>query len=101
MTSIIPSVKRRRSIDWETFAAVSIGLTGGLMGGAEPEALRRQREILNAMEAEAFALYRIEQKHPKRLEDKRYICQSDVRANCQCQQCREGRELRNTIKEAQ
>ena len=26
-----------------------------------------------------------------------HSCQSDVRANCQCQQCRDGRELRKAV----
>ena len=81
MSTIIPSVKRRNpwlrySAGW--YAPVGDPLpipdwlsTGGILGPVEePEPVRRQREMLRAMEAEALALWRIEQKHPKRIEDK-------------------------------
>lgn len=78
--SIVPSVKRRR--DWLRYAdgwyapmgeqhALPDWMMTGLVPSQEPEVVRRQREIARAMEAEAAALYRIEQKYPKRLEDKR------------------------------
>ena len=62
--SIIPSVKRRRNV-------LNDFLLTGLAPAPMPEAVRRQMELSNRIQAEAMALWQIEQKHPKRLEDKR------------------------------
>lgn len=62
--SIIPTVKRRRNVLNHFFMS-------GLIPAPMPEAVRRQMEINNRIQAEAMALWEIEQKHPKRLEDKR------------------------------